>query len=274
MDDYDGELGVYFAVTCSRENLRGLEPYLRMEALVKRLLPDRGNEEFDVERSDSLLNKVYRYRSIFNPSVYKNVNAKRLVSNYVAAYFYLGLAHKRNGDLARAIKALEAADRFGRDRLLPVEYWLSYLYTENGELDKAEARLLRAVSNNDSITELPNNLEVIEGDIRSYHIVREAVDGVDFILHQAALPSVPRSIKDPITTNEVNVVGILNILEAAKNAKVKRVVYASSSSVYGNSEILPKKEDMNPEPISPYAVSKLAGEKYCKVFCEVYGLLG
>ena len=117
-----------------------------------------------------------------------------------------------------------------------------------------------------------DDIELIEGDIRSYHIVREAVRGVDFILHQAALPSVPRSIKDPITTNEVNVVGILNVLDAAREAGVKRVVYASSSSIYGNSEILPKVEEMTPDPLSPYAVSKLAGEKYCKVFYEIYGL--
>ena len=117
-----------------------------------------------------------------------------------------------------------------------------------------------------------NDIELIEGDIRSYHIVREAVRGVDFILHQAALPSVPRSIKDPITTNEVNVVGILNVLDAAREAGVKRVVYASSSSIYGNSAILPKVEDMAPDPLSPYAVSKLAAEKYCKVFYEIYGL--
>ena len=117
-----------------------------------------------------------------------------------------------------------------------------------------------------------DRIELIEGDIRSYHIVREAVDGVDFVLHQAALPSVPRSIKDPITTNEVNVGGTLNILNAALDAGVKRVVYASSSSIYGNSEVLPKREDMTPNPMSPYAVSKLAGEKYCQVFSEIYGL--
>lgn len=115
-------------------------------------------------------------------------------------------------------------------------------------------------------------LEIVEGDVRSYHIVREAVDGVDFILHQAALPSVPRSVKDPITSNEVNVVGTLNILNAAREAKVKRIVYASSSSVYGDLEVLPKTEDMLPKPLSPYAVSKLAGEKYCQVFTRLYGL--
>lgn len=85
-----------------------------------------------------------------------------------------------------------------------------------------------------------DKLEIIEGDVRSYHIVREAVEGSDFILHQAALPSVPRSVKDPLTTNEVNVVGTLNILNAAKDVRVNRIVYASSSSVYGDLEILPK----------------------------------
>lgn len=117
-----------------------------------------------------------------------------------------------------------------------------------------------------------NKIELIEGDIRDYRVVREAVKGVDFVLHQAALPSVPRSIKNPITTNEVNVGGTLNILDAAKNASVNRIVYASSSSVYGNSKTLPKREDMVVAPISPYGVSKLAGEKYCKVFYEIYGL--
>ncbi len=115
-------------------------------------------------------------------------------------------------------------------------------------------------------------LEVIEGDVRSYHIVREAVEGVDFVLHQAALPSVPRSVKDPITTNEVNVVGTLNILNAAHQVGVKRIVYASSSSIYGDLETLPKTEEMLPKPLSPYAVSKLAGEKYCQVFTRLYGL--
>jgi nucleoside-diphosphate-sugar epimerase len=113
--------------------------------------------------------------------------------------------------------------------------------------------------------------EVIEGDVRSYHIVREAVDGCDVVLHQAALPSVPRSVKDPITSNEVNVVGTLNVLDAARDAKVRRLVYASSSSIYGRNPALPKREDMMPQPMSPYAVSKLAGEHYCRAFFELYG---
>ena len=113
--------------------------------------------------------------------------------------------------------------------------------------------------------------ELIEGDIRSYHIVRDAVDGCDFVLHQAALPSVPRSVKDPITSNEVNVVGTLNVLNAARDAKVKRLVYASSSSIYGQNPELPKREVMTPLPMSPYAVTKLAGEHYCRSFCDLYG---
>ena len=115
-------------------------------------------------------------------------------------------------------------------------------------------------------------MELIEGDIRSYHTVREAVDGIDIIFHQGALPSVPRSVKDPLTTNEVNVAGTLNVLDASRDAGVKRVVFASSSSVYGANPEIPKREEMLPMPISPYGVSKLTGEKYCEVFSQIYGL--
>ncbi len=116
------------------------------------------------------------------------------------------------------------------------------------------------------------NFELIEGDLRSFHIVRNAVKGVDYILHQGALPSVPRSINDPITTNDVNILGTLNILEAAKEFGVKRVVYASSSSVYGNSPALPKVESMPVQPLSPYALSKYAGERYCQIYYKIFGL--
>lgn len=116
------------------------------------------------------------------------------------------------------------------------------------------------------------NLQIIEGDLRSFHIVRDAVKGADFVLHQGALPSVPRSVNDPITTNDVNILGTLNVLEAAKEFKVKRVVFASSSSVYGNSETLPKREDMAVAPLSPYAVSKYAAERYCQIYYQLYGL--
>jgi UDP-glucose 4-epimerase len=114
--------------------------------------------------------------------------------------------------------------------------------------------------------------EFFEGDLRSFHIVHNVVKGVDYILHQGALPSVPRSINDPITTNDVNILGTLNILEAAKEFRVKRVVCASSSSVYGNSEVLPKVETMAVAPLSPYAITKYAQERYCQVFSTIYGL--
>ena len=119
---------------------------------------------------------------------------------------------------------------------------------------------------------LQSAIEVIEGDIRDLDTVRHATSGVDYLLHQAALPSVPRSVADPLTTNEVNVTGTLNVLVAAREAKVKRVVFASSSSVYGDSPTLPKHEQMPTDPLSPYAVSKLAGENYCRAFHRVYGL--
>lgn len=124
----------------------------------------------------------------------------------------------------------------------------------------------------ENLKEFSNDIELIEGDIRSYHIVSQAVKGVEVVLHQAALPSVPRSIKDPITSNDVNVNGTLNILDASVLNGVRRVVYASSSSVYGDNPELPKHERMLPNPLSPYAVSKLAGEKYCSVFSQIYGL--
>jgi len=114
--------------------------------------------------------------------------------------------------------------------------------------------------------------EIIEGDLRSFPTVRNAVKNVDYILHQGALPSVQRSVNDPITTNDVNISGTLNVLEAAKESGVKRVVFASSSSVYGNSVTLPKDETMEIGPLSPYALSKYAGERYCQIYYQIYGL--
>ena len=115
-------------------------------------------------------------------------------------------------------------------------------------------------------------IELIEGDIRDFWTVIKATKGIDYILHQAALPSVPRSIDNPLTTTEVNVNGTLNILEAARFNEVQRIVYASSSSVYGDSPEMPKSEDMKPLPKSPYAITKLAGEEYCMSFFNLYGL--
>ncbi len=116
------------------------------------------------------------------------------------------------------------------------------------------------------------NLEIVEGDIRDAARVRSAMAGIEYVLHEAALPSVPRSITDPVSSNEVNVGGTLNVLLAAREAGVKRLVYASSSSVYGNSTVSPKHEDLPVNPLSPYAVSKLAGERYCIAFHLAYGL--
>jgi nucleoside-diphosphate-sugar epimerase len=124
----------------------------------------------------------------------------------------------------------------------------------------------------DNLSHLLDKIELVEGDIRDMWTVFDAVDGVDFIVHEAALTSIQRSIDNPLTTNEVNISGTLNVLKAAMDKKVKRVVFASSSSVYGNTPKQPKVETMTPHPISPYAISKLAGEEYCLSFYKLYGL--
>ncbi|VXB50323.1 UDP-N-acetylglucosamine 4-epimerase [Flavobacterium sp. 9AF] len=116
------------------------------------------------------------------------------------------------------------------------------------------------------------NFLLIEGDIRDLETCRKAVDNVDYVLHQAALGSVPRSITDPITSNDVNVSGFLNMLVAARDANVKRFIYAASSSTYGDSESLPKIEDVIGKPLSPYAITKYVNELYADVFSKTYGL--
>lgn len=117
-----------------------------------------------------------------------------------------------------------------------------------------------------------DGVELIEGDVRSYERAHTAVRGCEMVLHEAALPSVPRSIQDPLTSAAVNTTGTLNVLLAARDAGVRRVVFASSSSVYGASDTLPKDEELPTAPISPYAVSKLAAEGYCRAFSSVYEL--
>jgi UDP-glucose 4-epimerase len=116
------------------------------------------------------------------------------------------------------------------------------------------------------------DVELIEGDIQSYERASKAVTGCEVVLHQAALPSVPRSVQDPLTSNASNVIGSLNVLLASRDHGVRRVVYASSSSVYGANSELPKREDQPAVPISPYATAKLAGEGYARSFYGVYGL--
>ncbi|MDD3642733.1 MAG: SDR family oxidoreductase [Candidatus Krumholzibacteria bacterium] len=123
-----------------------------------------------------------------------------------------------------------------------------------------------------NIEHIRPRIEFVKGDIRNASEVRKALDGVDHVLHQAAFASVPRSIDDPVLVNEVNVGGTLTMLEESRHAGVKSFVYAASSSAYGDSEQLPKREDMLPAPLSPYGVSKLVGEHYCAVYAKVYGL--
>jgi UDP-glucose 4-epimerase len=123
-----------------------------------------------------------------------------------------------------------------------------------------------------NLDELAGDIELVEGDLRSYERVHAAMNGVELVFHQGALPSVPRSVQDPLTTNEVNVGGTLNVLLAARDEGARRVVFASSSSVYGDADGFPRDETQRPQPLSPYGVAKLAAESYCRAFWQVYGL--
>jgi UDP-glucose 4-epimerase len=119
---------------------------------------------------------------------------------------------------------------------------------------------------------LEHDVQLVEGDLRSYERVHAAIRGVEVVFHQGALPSVPRSVQDPLTTTAVNIEGTLNVLLAARDESVRRTVNASSSSVYGNTGTLPRVETQAPDPISPYAVAKLAAERFCTSFSRVYGM--
>jgi UDP-glucose 4-epimerase len=116
------------------------------------------------------------------------------------------------------------------------------------------------------------DVDIVEGDLRSYERVHHAVRGCEVVFHQGALPSVPRSVQDPITTSEINIGGTLNVLLNARDEGVRRLLFASSSSIYGDAPGLPRTESATPSPLAPYAVSKLAAEQYCRVFATVYGL--
>ena len=129
-----------------------------------------------------------------------------------------------------------------------------------------------SIGNRDNQAGLEHDVELVEGDLRSYERVHAAVRGVEVVFHQGALPSVPRSVQDPLTTTAVNVEGTLNVLLAARDEAVRRVVNASSSSVYGNGGELPRSETQLPDPISPYAVAKLAAERFCTSFSRVYAM--
>ncbi|MEO6050455.1 MAG: SDR family NAD(P)-dependent oxidoreductase, partial [Pyrinomonadaceae bacterium] len=124
----------------------------------------------------------------------------------------------------------------------------------------------------ENLEEIEGDFEFIEGDINDDTALTKAIDGVEVIFHEAALPSVPRSVENPEETHEVCVNGTFNLLVKAKNVSVRRLIYAASSSAYGDQPILPKVENMRPDPLSPYAVAKLTGELYCRAFNNVYGL--
>jgi len=124
----------------------------------------------------------------------------------------------------------------------------------------------------ENLADVSKDVELIEADIRDAAALAAALDGIELVFHEAAVPSVPRSLADPIGSHDANATGTLELLHAAKRAGVRRVVYAASSSAYGDTPTLPKVETMRPMPLSPYAVSKLAGEHYCQVFAGAYGL--
>ena len=140
--------------------------------------------------------------------------------------------------------------------------------------DKKSVRVLDNLSTGKlkNIDEIMADIDFVEGDIRDGDTVEKAVKGVKNVLHLAALPSVIRSVEDPLTSNDVNMLGTLRMLIACRDAGVDRFVFSSSSSVYGDTPTLPKHEDMAPTPLSPYAVQKLSGEFYCRMFHQLYGL--
>jgi UDP-glucose 4-epimerase len=139
-------------------------------------------------------------------------------------------------------------------------------------VDGHEVRVLDSFATGSRLRLDGLDIQLVEGDLRSYERVHTAVRGCDAVFHLGALPSVPRSVQDPLTTNAVCVDGTLNVLLAARDEGASRVVFASSSSVYGANPAIPKSEEHQPQPLSPYAVAKLAGEQYCRAFHAVYGL--
>src|SRR3989344_1543408 len=129
-----------------------------------------------------------------------------------------------------------------------------------------------ATGQRENLADVASDIKLIEGDIRDQKAVTEAFQGIDYVLHQAALRAVERSVDDPLETNDVNITGTLNVLLAAREAKVQRVVFASSSSIYGNQAQERQVETLPPAPASPYALSKLAGEHYCRLFSELFNV--
>src|SRR5205823_2898798 len=147
---------------------------------------------------------------------------------------------------------------------------LAHVLVEHGERVRGIDNFV--TGSYESISGIADRLEFHQGDINDVDLMRKACAGADYVLHQAAIPSVPKSVLDPLGSNRANVDGTVNVLVAARDAKVKRVVYAASSSAYGDTPTLPKHEGMAPNPISPYAVAKLASEHYMTSFYRCYGL--
>lgn len=148
--------------------------------------------------------------------------------------------------------------------------WITQALVERGETVRGFDNF--ETGRKENLKEIFNNIELVEGDLRNAEPIARACEGVDFIFHQAALPSVPRSVKDPRTSHTANIDGTFNLLEGARAAGVKRIVYAASSSAYGNQPGFPRRETMVPMPIAPYPVQKLAGELYMRSYWQVYGL--
>ena len=138
----------------------------------------------------------------------------------------------------------------------------------------AKVRVLDNLSTGkkERLRDIDSSIELIEDDLTDRRVCDRAVQDVEYVLHQAAVPSVQRSIQDPLETNRANVIGTLNLLESCRQHGVRRLVYAASSSAYGDTQVLPKKEDMAPNPLSPYALQKFVGERYCKLYNDLYGL--
>jgi UDP-N-acetylglucosamine/UDP-N-acetyl-alpha-D-glucosaminouronate 4-epimerase len=138
----------------------------------------------------------------------------------------------------------------------------------------AKVRVLDNLSTGkkERLRDIDTSIELIEDDLTDHRVCDRAVQDVEYVLHQAAVPSVQRSIQDPLETNRANVIGTLNLLESCRQHGVRRLVYAASSSAYGDTQVLPKKEAMAPNPLSPYALQKFIGERYCKLYNDLYGL--
>jgi nucleoside-diphosphate-sugar epimerase len=139
--------------------------------------------------------------------------------------------------------------------------------------DGARVRVVDNLSTGliERLQDCAGSIEFIRGDLADVRVSDDVVQGVDYVLHQAAIPSVQRSIADPLTTNRANITATLNLLESCRKAKVRRLAFAASSSAYGDTEVLPKTEQMPPNPLSPYALQKLVGEHYCKLYYQLYG---